>query len=39
MLSTDLIKRANEDIEFKELNIDKLQGEIVELDDQKISLR
>ena len=35
MLSTELIKRANEDIEFKQMNIDKLQGEIVELDDQK----
>ena len=35
MLSTELIKRASEDIEFKQLNIDKLQDQIVELDDQK----
>jgi len=35
MLSTELIKRANEDIVFKEMNIDKLQDEIVLIDDQK----
>ena len=35
MLSTELVKRASEDIEFKQLNIDKLQDQIVELDDQK----
>ena len=35
MLSTDLIKRAEEDIEFKQMNIDKLQDEIVLIDNQK----
>ena len=35
MLSTDLIKRAQEDIEFKAMNIEKLQDQIVEFDDQK----
>ena len=35
MLSTELIQRATEDIEFKQLNIDKLQDEIVLIDDQK----
>ena len=35
MLSTELIQRASEDIEFKQLNIDKLQDEIVLIDDQK----
>ena len=35
MLSTELIKRAQEDIDFKQANIDKLQDQIVELDDQK----
>ena len=35
MLSTDLIKRAQEDIEFKVMNIEKLQDQIVEFDDQK----
>lgn len=35
MLSTELIKRAQEDIDFKFMNIDKLQDQIVEFDDQK----
>lgn len=35
MLSTQLSARAGEDIDFKEMNIDKLQNQIVELDDQK----
>jgi len=35
MLSTELVKRAQEDIEFKEMNIEKLQDQIVEFDDQK----
>tara|TARA_A100001201_G_scaffold86840_1_gene76527 strand:- start:69 stop:1541 length:1473 start_codon:yes stop_codon:yes gene_type:complete len=35
MLSTDLVKRAQEDIDFKVMNIEKLQDQIVEFDDQK----
>lgn len=35
MLSTELVKRAQEDIEFKAMNIEKLQDQIVEFDDQK----
>ena len=35
MLSTDLVKRAQEDIDFKLMNIEKLQDQIVEFDDQK----
>ena len=35
MLSTELIKKAQEDIDFKTMNIEKLQDQIVEFDDQK----
>ena len=35
MLSTELVKRAQEDIDFKVMNIEKLQDQIVEFDDQK----
>ena len=35
MLSTELVKRAQEDIDFKKMNIEKLQDQIVEFDDQK----
>ena len=35
MLSTELVKRAQEDIDFKKMNILKLQDQIVEFDDQK----
>ena len=35
MLSTELVKRAQEDIDFKAMNIEKLQDQIVEFDDQK----
>ena len=35
MLSTQLTARAQEDIQFKLLNIDQLQNQIVETDDQK----
>ena len=35
MLSTELVKRAQEDIDFKTMNIEKLQDQIVEFDDQK----
>jgi hypothetical protein len=35
MLSTELIKKAQDDIDFKTMNIEKLQDQIVEFDDQK----
>ena len=35
MLSTELVNRAQEDIDFKVMNIEKLQDQIVEFDDQK----
>ena len=35
MLSTQLTARAQEDIQFKLLNIEQLQNQIVETDDQK----
>ena len=35
MLSTQLTARAQEDIQFKLLNIESLQTTILELDDQK----
>jgi len=35
MLSTELVKRAQEDIDFKTMNIEKLQDQIIEFDNQK----